>query len=405
MRRFPTSAILALSLAAAACATGPTESERAKGRELARRCVLVDGHIDVPYRLSRAPADVSRRTPDGDFDAERAREGGLDAPFLSIYVPSSYESSGGAKAFADGLIDGVERLANEHPSVFAIARSADEVRAIAASGRVALLLGMENGSPIERDLRNVDHFYRRGVRYVTLCHAEDNHLCDSSYDARHSAKGLTPFGREVVRRMNDLGILVDISHVSDDTARQVLALSRAPVIASHSGCRVFTPGWERNLSDELIRAVAAGGGVVMINFGSSFLRDDLRRAAAPLYAELEAEKKARGWSGSEPEAEAFEKKFFTERKVGYADVADVANHIDHVVRVAGIDHVGLGSDFDGVGDSLPNGLKDVSEYPNLFAELLHRGYDETAIEKIAGGNALRALAAAELLASGAAGNR
>jgi membrane dipeptidase len=325
----------------------------------------------------------------------RAVEGGLSAPFLSIYVPASYETQGGAKAFADKLIDLVEALAAGAPDKFVVARTVAEVREAHEKGKIALLMGMENGSPIEHDLANVDHFYARGIRYITLCHGEDNHICDSSYDKRHTSKGLTPFGREVVARMNDLGILVDVSHISDDSFRDVMAISRAPVIASHSSCRAFTPGFERNMSDEMIRALAAKGGVILINFGSAFLRDDIRTKSEPLFAKITEARKAHGWTGSEPEAKEFEKRLEAENKVGVADLRDVADHIDHVVGLVGIEHVGLGSDFDGVGDTLPTGLKDVSMYPNLLAELLRRGYSDADLEKICSGNALRVMAAAQ----------
>jgi membrane dipeptidase len=339
-------ATTALSLpifAIAACAAPRSEADLAReARRITREHVVLDGHIDVPERLTRSTDDVSKRTATGDFDWERAKEGGLSAAFFSIFVPAEYETKGGAKAYAERLIDGVEKIAAGAPEKFALARTAADVRRIHAEGKVALLMGMENGSPIEGKLENVDHFAARGIRYITLCHGESNHIADSSYATTRPWRGLSPFGKEVVARMNDVGILVDVSHISDEAFRDVMEVSRLPVIASHSSCRHFTPGFERNMSDEMIVRLAARGGVIQINFGSAFLGNRFRERTPP----------------------------------PRADVRDVADHIDHVRGLVGIDHVGLGSDFDGVGDTLPTGLRDVSQYPNLVAELLRRGYSE-----------------------------
>jgi membrane dipeptidase len=380
------------------CASAPPGDPNTHAHELARRLIILDGHVDVPYRLTEKPDDISVRTKEGDFDYPRAVAGGLDAPFFSIYVPSEYEQKGGAKAFADTLIDGVEEIVARSPDKFSLARSAADVRRIAGQRKIAILMGMENGSPMEGELRNVDHFHSRGIRYVTLCHGKDNHICDSSYDTKRTWKGLSPFGREVVRRMNDLGVLVDVSHVSDDAFFDVIKVTRAPVIASHSSCRHFTPGWERNMSDDMIRELAANGGVIQINFGSSFLRDDIRKASEPLYKHLEEHRKANNLAPDDPAAQEYERRYFAEHPVGHADVSDVADHIDHVVKLVGIEHVGLGSDFDGVGDSLPTGLKDVSMYPNLIRELLKRGYSDAEVEKICSRNVLRVMEAAERIA-------
>ncbi len=378
----------------------PDAATLAHARELAQRCVIVDGHIDVPYRLNDHPDDVSVRTATGDFDFPRARAGGLDAPFMSIYTPASLEAKGGSFALAEKLIDMVEGIARKDPDKFTLARSVADVRAAAAAGKIALLMGMENGSPIDGKLANLDHFFARGVRYITLCHGEDNQICDSSYDVRHTHKGLTPFGRDVVKRMNDLGIIVDVSHVSDDSFWQAIELSRAPPFASHSSCRAFTPGLERNMSDEMIVALAKKGGVININFGSFFLDGRITRLELERGEAMKAVAQARGISPDSKEADEFEAEWNQAHPIPVADVHDVADHIDHVVKIAGIDHVGFGSDFDGVGDTLPVGLKDVSMYPNLIAVLLQRGYSDADIEKLCGGNTLRVLGEVEKAALG-----
>ncbi len=386
-----------------ACVSRPPADPAARARELARDFILLDGHVDVPFRLyeqakSGAVDDVAERTSSGDFDFPRAVEGGLDAPFFSIFTPAECEQAGTSKSVADELIDLVEGIVRGAPDRFVIARTAAEVRVAARQGRIAILLGMENGSPIEGRLENVDTFFERGVRYITLCHGEDNHLCDSSYDTRRSHQGLTRFGREVVRRMNELGILVDVSHVSDDTFWQVIELSRSPVIASHSSLRHFVPGFQRNMSDEMLRALGENGGVIQINFGSGFLSPEANGVSLERWQAAQAFAKERGLDPGAPEVEAHMKAWDAAHPFPFADVTDVADHIDHAVQIAGIDHVGFGSDFDGVGDSLPTGLKDVSQYPNLIAELLARGYSERDVEKICSKNVLRVMEAAERVA-------
>ncbi|MCI0570427.1 MAG: dipeptidase [Myxococcaceae bacterium] len=391
-------------LAAPACTHTPARPDATasadlteRSRALARRVLIADGHIDVPYRLweSKGPdgaltEDVSQRTATGDFDHPRALEGGLDVAFMSIYVPAEFQEKGGAKAHADALIDLVERIAHQAPEKFALARSVAEVRRNWSEGKVSFAMGMENGAAIEDKLENVAHFASRGVRYITLTHSRDNQLSDSSYNAeKRTWNGLSPFGRQVVQEMNRVGIMVDVSHLSDDAIRQAVEVSRAPVIASHSSARHFTPGWERNISDELIRAVAAKGGVVMVNFGSDFLSKAALEHGESRRKAVKAFREQRGLPAEHADVKAFAEAYRQEHPYPYARVEDVADHIDHVVKLVGVDHVGLGSDFDGVGDSLPVGLKDVSQYPGLFQVLLARGYSEADIEKIAGGNVLR----------------
>ncbi len=378
--------VLAASLFAATQAVA-APSERAV--EIAHKYVIIDGHVDAPLTIAKGGADIATGAKTVDFDYERARIGGLDAPFMSIYVAANYEETGGAKARADILIGLMEGVAAQHPDKFEIARSPKDVRRIFKEGKIAMPLGMENGSPIEGDLANLKHFYDRGVRYITLAHSKSNHISDSSYDENKRWDGLSPFGFELVRAMNDLGIMVDVSHLSDAAIEDVLATSRAPVIASHSSLRHFTPGFERNLSDELVKKIAENGGVVMINYGSAFLNEAANIYNRPREAARKAEEDRLGREMTEAERDAFNAAWLVDHPYPFATLDQVLDHIDRAVELAGIDHVGLGTDYDGVGDTLPVDLKDVASYPVLIDGLLARGYDEASIEKILGANALR----------------
>ncbi len=376
----------------------PIEDVSSKAEALAQRLIIADTHIDAPYRLEEEMEDISVRTPGGDFDYPRAKQGGLNVPFFSIYTPASLQKTGESRAVADGLIDLVEGIVAKHPDKFAMTTSVKGVHRHFGKGLIAIALGMENGAPVGDDLAGLQHFYDRGIRYITLTHGEPNQISDSSYSADRPWGGLSPYGREVVHEMNRLGIMIDVSHVSDDAFFQVLDITEAPVIASHSSCRKFTPGFERNMSDDMIRRLAENDGVIQINFGSSFLDDEVRRQSSARSTEISAYLAEQGLDSDDPAAREHEAKRREENPVPYADVDDVVAHIDHVVRFVGIDHVGLGSDFDGVGDSLPTGLKDVSAYPNLIARLLEKGYSEQQIEKICSGNLLRVWSEVEKLA-------
>ena len=349
--------------------------------ELAHKFIITDGHIDVPWRLNDGYEDLSIRTKTGDFDYIRAKEGGLDAPFMSIYVPSSYQETGGAKEKADSLIDLVSRIADDHPDKFEVATSVADVNRIFGDGKIALPMGMENGAPILDDLSNVQYFYDRGIRYITLTHGKDNLICDSSYDTTNTWGGLSPFGREVVKEMNRVGIMVDISHVTDEVINQVMDMTDVPVIASHSSCRHFTPGFERNMGDAEIVRLKENGGVIQINFGSSFVTQESQEKENQNRERIMAYAKENGLKRGDEKLKSYWEKVSKENPI-YADITEVVDHIDRVVELAGIDHVGIGSDYDGVGDSLPYGLKDVTSYPNLIFHLLKRGYSEDDIEKI-----------------------
>jgi membrane dipeptidase len=376
--------------------TRTDEQRRAFADSIAHRYVIVDGHVDLPYRLKvqnfkfvREFAGIPISTPNGDFDYVRARRGGLSAPFMSVYTPSSYQKTGGAKRFADSAIELVRGIAAQYPDKFALANSPDEVERNFRQGKISLPIGMENGAPIENDVENVAYFHKRGVRYITLAHATDNLICDSSYDTTHTWNGISPFGRDVVRAMNREGIMVDVSHVSDSAFYQVVRLAEAPCIASHSSCRAFTPTFLRNMSDDMIRVLARKGGVIHINFSTLFLDDTKRKAMEAQGEELTKLLKARGVRDTDSAAKPLIAAFEKENPFLFSDVEEVANHIDHVVKLVGINHVGFGSDFDGVGNTLPTGLKDVSQYPNIIAALLKRGYTEADCAKICSGNTLR----------------
>jgi membrane dipeptidase len=393
---------MVLAGAVLSCSTvrrpGPDDLE-ARARKLARRLLIADAHIDLPYRLNERMEDVSRRTDGGDFDYPRARAGGLDLAFMAVFVPPSLEGTDEAKELADRLIDMMEALEREHPDRFGIVTSARQARERFEEERLGLALGMENGAPILGRLEHLKHFHDRGIRYITLAHAEANHICDSSYDEERLWHGLSPFGREVVAEMNRLGIMIDISHVSDETFFQAVELTKAPLIDSHSGCRHFTPGWERNRSDDMIRRLAETGGVIQINFGSSFVDDVYRRADDAAREEIKAHLEANDIPRDSDEGRAYRDDHFARHPIRRAELSDVVDHIDHVVGLVGIDHVGFGSDFDGLGDSLPVGLEDVSAYPNLIRELLKRGYSEEEIEKICSGNLLRVWSEVERVAA------
>ncbi len=347
---------------------------------------LIDTHVDTPYRLIKNPEDISKRTEGGHFDCVRARQGGLDAVFMVAFVPPDYEEKRQARDYAEKLIDSIHGFAQKWPDQFVMARSASEVKAQFDDERISIIVGLENGGALEGDLAAVQHFYDRGVRYITLCHGKNNHICDSSFDSTRSWHGLSPFGREVVAEMNRVGMIVDISHVSDDTFYQVVELSQAPIVATHSSCRHFTPGCERNMNDEMIQTLAAKGGVMGINFGAIFLSTGMNQAFTKFKAEMEDYFKTHPMEYEEKE------RFVLERRkaanFGKAYLADAVAHIDHVVNLVGIDHVGIGSDFDGVLRT-PEGLEDVSCYPNLIAALGDAGYPEVDICKICSENFLR----------------
>ncbi len=406
-RQLLTVVLVPLALLATACGRAPTESPAphpldpvVEARGLAQSLLLVDTHIDLPYRLHKNEENVASRTEGGHFDAVRAAEGGLDAAFMSIYVPPSYQKSGGARELADELIDLVEGLVRDAPGTFALARSVADVRSNFEGDLLSLPMGIENGGAIEDDLGLLRHFYDRGVRYITLTHSEPNLICDSSYSDERRWNGLSPFGREVVAEMNRLGIMVDVSHITDDAFSQVIELTTAPAIASHSSCRAFTPGFERNMSDDMIRALADNGGVIQIAFAPGFLTVEAREQSRELWSAMRRFMRDHNVAMGSPEFERELDRFYQENPRVVTTVANVADHIDHVVELVGIEHVGIGSDFDGITDT-PEGLEDVSAFPNLLEELLRRGYSTDDLRLICGENLLRVWSEVERVAADA----
>jgi membrane dipeptidase len=362
----------------------PPVSDRA--RRVHAAGMLFDGHNDLPWRLrtegdfALGRIDLSRRLDSGQTDIPRLRAGGVKAQFWSVYIPSEHAFP--ARTVTE-QIDLVRRMAERYPGVFEMAYTADDVERIARSGKIASLIGIEGGVAIENSLAQLRAFYILGARYMTLTHNTTLDWADAALDTpRHD--GLSPFGERVVKEMNRLGMLVDISHVSPATMADALRVSQAPLIASHSSAYAICPS-PRNVPDDILKLVKQNGGVVMVNFYSGFIVPETGRTMRRVMEELRAR-----YPDRTARAKAMEDWFNSEGpKMARGTYRDVADHIDHIVKVAGIDHCGIGSDFDGI-TAWPAGLEDVSSYPRLTDELLRRGYGEADVHKILGGNVLRA---------------
>ena len=362
--------------------------------QIAQDSLILDSHIDVPYRLWRQHLegleidDISGST-DGDFDFIRARKGGLNVPFFSIYLPASTQEDGTSHQMANELIDMVEDIITLHPEKFILINSVADLGSITKKNIVGIALGMENGAPIQGDLSRVQYYLDRGIRYITLTHSKTNHISDSSYDENIQWHGLSEFGKSLIEEMNKVGIMVDISHVNDEAFYQAIELSQVPVIASHSSLRYFTPGFERNVDDAMLSKLAEKGGVIQINFGSSFISSRPRVYLVTMNSFLESRLGQNLEEVSEQDIRETRSEFIANNPYPYASLDEVLDHFDRVLQLVGIDHVGIGSDYDGVGDTLPVGLKDVSSYPALIQGLLERGYSREDIQKILGGNLIR----------------
>ena len=362
--------------------------------QIAQDSLILDSHIDVPYRLWRQHLegleidDISGST-DGDFDFIRARKGGLNVPFFSIYLPASTQEEGTSHQMANELIDMIKDIVTLHPEKFILINSVADLGSITKKNIVGIALGMENGAPIQGDLSRVQYYFDRGIRYITLTHSKTNHISDSSYDENIQWHGLSEFGKNLIEEMNKVGIMVDISHVNDEAFYQAIEISQVPVIASHSSLRYFTPGFERNVDDAMLSKLAEKGGVIQINFGSSFISKRPRDYLVKMNSFLESRLGQNLEEVSEQDIRETRSEFIANNPYPYASLDEVLDHFDRVVQLVGIDHVGIGSDYDGVGDTLPVGLKDVSTYPTLIQGLLERGYSRKDIQKILGGNLIR----------------
>jgi membrane dipeptidase len=397
MKTFFSIGLLLLVFQSAVCQTGFHITDTllyAKAKTLTNKFTVVDSHNDLPLWLYNNWFDISVSTGK-DMDYVSASEGGMDVVFLAVFTWAGLEGTGKAKPQADSLIKIINKITTEWPENFSVVKSSPDVENNLDKEKILLAIGMENGSPLENNIENVKEYYEKGVRYITLCHTRKNHISDSANDPDREWNGLSPFGEEVVKEMNRLGMMVDVSHISDSAFYDVIKISKAPVIASHSCCRYFVPANERNINDEMIKTLAANGGVVQINFAGEYLVNEIYEKRKAIDEEIKNYFDINNIDPRSSEGREYSRKYREENPIRKASVSDVADHIDHVVRIAGIDYVGIGSDYYGVGEDLPEGLEDASKIPNLIYELLRRGYSDEDIEKICGGNFLRVWKAVE----------
>jgi membrane dipeptidase len=361
-----------------------------------RRAIAIDMHADTTQRLVDERLDISERLSDGQFDTVRMREGGLDAQFFSIWVEPQLYGGGGERAIkrADEQIAAVRSLTEKYPETWELATTASDVRRIVGEGKVAALMGLEGGYAIDERLEMVERYYNMGVRYMSPAWSVSTSWAGSSGDEVGRTRGLNDFGREVVREMNRLGMMVDVSHVSDQTFWDIVNTSTKPVIATHSGCRAIA-NVPRNLTDEMLRALAKTGGVCSVLFYPEFLEPGWSEKKKQVDAQIAA--MVQKASDEEPGGIA-QKKMARDRvrlreyarRLPPVTISRLVDHIDHIVKLVGIDHVGIGSDFDGI-QAVPTDLATVADLPNLTTELLRRGYTEADVHKILGGNMLRVM--------------
>ena len=369
-----------------------------RAQELHRKAIVVDGHNDVTSFMVDQDYDLGTSSV-GKYhtDIARMKAGGMTAQFFAVYVDRKYVKEGGSARRAMDMIDSVYRAAERHPNDIIMATSVADIRRADKQGKIAALMGIEGGHAIENSLSALRDFYRLGIRYMTLTHNNTNDWADACCDdARHN--GLSEFGKEVVREMNRLGMFIDISHVSDKTMNDVLDTTRAPVIASHSSARALA-AHRRNIPDELLRRIAKNGGVVMINFYPVFIDQKAIDASAARAARLKPQLDALNeqYKADAKRLDEETTKLYAANPLPPTPLSVLIDHIDHVAKVAGVDYVGLGSDFDGV-PSLPEGMEDITQLPVITYELLRRGYSERDVRKVLGENLLRAFAEAERVA-------
>jgi membrane dipeptidase len=400
--------VLFVALLFSSCATSKIQLDEngleAQAKAIHTRILSVDTHCDTPSMMTRSTWDIGERHEPGKqgsglIDLPRMVEGRLDALFFGVFVgqgeltPEGYQK---AKARALQELDAIDKMCQKYPNLVGLATAPADAYRLKKEGKRIAFIGMENGYPIGKDLSLLKAFYDRGVRYVTLCHSGDNDICDSSTDGRNPEdRGLSDFGRQVVAECNRLGIMVDVSHMSDKSFGDVLRVTKAPIFASHSCCRALCDS-PRNLTDEMIRALAKNGGVIQMCFLSGYLKatqpnPEREKALKELEAKYGPRRNLQSVQDQELRAKAMQEfqavmqKYPQER----AAVKDIVDHIDHVVKVAGIDYVGIGTDFDGGGGVV--GCEDVSKMFHVTMEMLRRGYSEKAIQKVWGGNIMRVL--------------
>jgi membrane dipeptidase len=401
----PRSWLTSLALLAVTAVAQPPAPQRTtpivltdEGLRIHRAGLLIDGHNDLPWQIrTRADSsfeklDIAQPQPELQTDIPRLRQGGVGAQFWVVFVPTETLQTGTATRGALEQFELIHRMMKRYPDVFELARTADDVERIHRQGKIASLIGVEGGHMIENSLETLAKFHQLGARYMGLTHTVTIDWADSATDEPRN-DGLSTFGEEVVLEMNRLGMLVDLAHVSADTMRDVLRVSKAPVIASHSGAYADAPH-TRNVPDDVLRVIARNGGVVMVVFFSGYIHPEGARTMATYFEE------ERALQAKYPDEEEFKQawqQWKEQHPIPAGTVHTLVDHIDHIVRVAGIDHVGLGSDYEGAG-RMPAQLEDVSGYPYITQELLNRGYSEQDIHKIMGGNLLRALRQAEQVA-------
>ncbi len=364
------------------CANIPNKTRLFKTAEdLSQEFLLLDSHIDWPTAALHTQSDITKKLDVSDFDYYRSKEGGLDAVMSVIWISPEYNLEE-SRAMVDSQYSVILEAAKNNN--ISQARTPDEVRTNFYKKKLSVPISLENGSPIGEEIEYIKKLKEMGVAYITLSHSKANQICDANFDTNIVWNGLSPFGYKVVEEMNRQGIMIDISHSTDSTVYQVLRHSKAPIIASHSNTRYLVPGFNRNLPDTLIKSIADKHGVIMVNFGSGFVDSVCHKNWWDMYAWSDTS----GISIYSPEGEAYVEEMSKKIKL-HTTSKEIVDHIDHIVAIAGIDHVGFGSDFDGVGPSLPEDVTDVSSYPVIIYELLLRGYTEDDVRKIMSGNFLR----------------
>jgi membrane dipeptidase len=395
IRLLTTLILVAVSSIVVATQAGQVDELATRTRRLHERAIVIDTHADTTQRmLFEKGFDIGRRNENGSIDIPRMREGGLDAVVFSIWMPGDVTGPLAVKR-AMQQIDRVRESVRIHSKDLFFATSVADIRRAASERKIAVLMGMEGGHMLDDDLGLLRLYAALGVRYLTLTHSLNTTWADSSGD-KPVHNGLTPFGKDVVRELNSLGIMVDVSHVADKTFYDTLDVSKAPVVASHSSCRAISNS-PRNMSDEMLRALAKNGGVIMINYNSAFLSEEFRVAAGGSEMTTRLQAATKGCGGDQAcsilEGQRVSQEAMRSGQAPTVTLDKIVEHIDHAVKVAGIDHVGLGSDFDGA--VMPLGMEDASKLPRITDALLKRGYSEPHIIKILGGNLLRVMGQVE----------